>query len=306
MNNILFPLVNSVNEPMIGSKCTLRPFTTSGSISDVPIITYSDANGTASFSNVINGIYKFNFSNAGANNPSTYINYEDTVVYLNIPEVTGSISNGFVYITNNVPLPNISGSSSGSGNPIQLGVDISSMCNIIKSQLNDWATQEQGIAVIAEDINEKVLIGFNNCIGPKCLIVFVGEEVYGDESTSDMTGWTKRTFDVVIQRGKILSDPRNSALTNINGPAKSFYSLVEKARDVCRTIIWPAPMCYNPTIYHNIRPGEQSGWLMDSYIISFSILVQIGRIQTEPAELGGGEFVRLNDPLNIIMNQSPG
>lgn len=187
------------------------------------------------------------------------------------------------------------------------GVGISDMANIIKDTLNDYCGQQGGVAVIAADPHEKLMIGYNNAVGIKCLICFVGEESDGDASISDATGRVKRDFDIIIQRGKILSEPRNTSLTTHNGPARDFYSQVEEIRDLCRCIIWPTPFVHNPANYNSLRPGQSDGWLMDSYILSFSLLTQIGRVAVNPPQLSrpdGSPFVQLEDPEGIQQNQS--
>jgi hypothetical protein len=188
--------------------------------------------------------------------------------------------------------------------PQLLATDISSMSNMINNALNDWSLQNKGISVVAEGLDEKVMIGFNNTIGPRCLVVFVGEEPRGD--LSELEGWVIRHFDISINRGKILSDPRNSGLTKDTQQARSFYSLVAEARDVLRSIILPDGLFYNPIIYNGIRPDPQDKWLMDSYVISISIICNIGRIQTTPPEIAGGQMVELGDLTSLIQNQPPG
>jgi len=294
--NLYFPLLDSINNPITGSYVTLRLYSTSGSIANFPVSTFSNTLGTASFSNVYPSIYKLTYTSGGANNPSTYVAYDDVEVYLNIPDLSGSTVNGFNYITSSLELPSLSGSA-GNGNEAQLGVDISNMANLLKNNLEDWCQQNKGICFVADDDNEKMNIGWNNTVGPRILIVYVGETPHGDESTSDLEGWVKRTFDIIIQRGKTLTANRNQALTNIVGNARPFYSQVEKVRDVVRTIELPTPMCYPTAIYDGMRPGEQSSWLMDSYILSFTILVQIGRASVLPPQLSnnGVPFLNLND-----------
>lgn len=181
-------------------------------------------------------------------------------------------------------------------NEPNLGVSISAQCNRIKEVLNDFAAGEQGICIVAENINEKLLTGFNNVIGPKILVAFVSEEAYGSEDVQELLGMTRRYFDILIQRGKILSDPRNSALSNTTGPSKPFYDLLEDCRDAVRTIEWPTPMVLNPIEYHGMKPFSQENWLMDSYIISISILTQIGRVQFQPPQIAAnGPFVQLDN-----------
>jgi len=185
-------------------------------------------------------------------------------------------------------------------NESNLGVSISDQTLIIKNTLNDWASENQGICIVCENIEEKLLTGFSNVIGPKILVQFIGEESIGDESVQELLGHVRRSFDILVQRGKVLSDPRNTALTTITGPSRPFYNIVEEIRDKIRCIIWPSPMTTNPTEYHGIRPFENGNWLLDSYVINVSIVTQIGRVQATPGALGGGngnDWVQLSDSL---------
>ena len=308
-NTLQFNLIDSQNNPLTGSLVTLRPLFSSGSYSTAPQQTFADINGTASFYNVLSTIFEYSYTAAGANSASfvnsNYIAYEPTVGYINVPDITGSII-AFDYIINFVNNGNPLTGSSGSffGNESQLGVDIPQMTNTIREYLNDWALQENGACFIAEDNTEKINIGFNNCVGPRVLIIFTGE--LPDGENSELTGRVRRNYDVIVQRGKILNEPRNSALTTTNGSAKPFYALVEGAREVVRSIIFPQNCVYNPPIYQGIMPAAQSGWLMDSYIISFSILMAIPRIQSAPPQLGVNEWVNLTMPLQFnLPNSSP-
>lgn len=191
------------------------------------------------------------------------------------------------------------------------GVSIGSMCNVIKNVLNDYLSAElQGIAIISENEREWLLPGYTNCIGPKCLIYFVGESSYGDESISDVTARVVRDFEIIVQRGKILGDPRNTSLTTSQGPSLSFFSMAELIRDKVRALIFPTPMVFNPVQFKGMRAGSTTtdNRLIDSYIISISILCQIPRITVSPPELGGGytnnDFLQLTDPEGINFNQS--
>lgn len=191
------------------------------------------------------------------------------------------------------------------GTEQQLLVTIPDMANQFKSILSDWAAKYGGVCFIAEDDQEKINIGFNNCVGPRVLIVFTGEEPYLSEDISDQVPWERRNWDILIQRGKVMSDPRNSSLTTANGPSKAFYALMEECRDVMRCIQLPQAVCYNPIEYKGIRPGQSELWLMDNYIMSFTTLVQIPRIQYQSPELTGiGGFVNLEPPGNWVPNST--
>ena len=198
-NTLYFYLVDIQSNPVVGAKCSLRPINVSGSISNTPIITYSDGNGTASYSNVYPALYEFKFTGNNYVSQSvlgeSYVAYDPTIIYVQIPDISGTI-NGSNYVVNNISASYITGSGAGTTESDN-GTSIPQMCNTIRNFLEDWAIQNQGAAFLAEDASEKINIGFNNCVGPKVLIVFTGEQADGDDS--ELTGRVKRTFDVIIQ-----------------------------------------------------------------------------------------------------------
>ena len=189
-------------------------------------------------------------------------------------------------------------------NEEQLGISISEQCNTIKSVLSDICSQEQGVAIVSENIEDKKLTGFNNVIGPKVLITFVGEELLGGDDVAELIGRARRYFDILVQRGKVLTGPMETGLTKTIGPSKSFYDLLEIIRNTIRSIEWPSPMVQNPGEYHGMRPSQNEGWLLDSYIINYSTIVDIGRIQVEAPQLQYGPMTQLEDPEGIQFNKS--
>ena len=192
-------------------------------------------------------------------------------------------------------------------NESALGVSISQQCNTIKDTLNNICSQEKGICVVAENIDDKVLTGFNGVIGPKILVTFVGEEPHGSEDVAELLGMSKRFFDILVQRGKILSGPtQGGGLVSTIGPSKPFYDLLETIRDAIRCIEWPTPMCFGMGVYGGMRPASTENWLLDSYIISYSVFTQIGRIQVEAPQIQYGPMVQLQDPEGIQFNKISG
>lgn len=186
----------------------------------------------------------------------------------------------------------------------QLGISISQQCNLIKEVVGDICSQEKGICIVAENVDEERLQGFNNVIGPKVFIVFVGAEPMGGDDVKELIGRERRFFDILIQRGKILCDPLTTSLTQTTQQAKPFYDLLEIIRDTVRSMIWPSPMVQNPTEYNGMRPFQTDARVLDSYIINISTIVDIGRIQVEAPQLGYGPMVQLQDPEGIVFNKS--
>lgn len=190
-------------------------------------------------------------------------------------------------------------------NEDQSGVSIAQQLNFIKNAVNDYCIEQGGIAVVTQTVNEKVMIGFNNSVGPRIQIVFVGEETAGPADISELLGWTRRYFDVIVQRGRLLDAPIPNSFSSTTGPTRPFSDQLEEIRDICRSIIWPVPMVQNPAEYRGIRPAFNDEWLCDKYIISFAVLTQIGRIQVEAPQLSTGPFVELSDPLpGVQFNKS--
>jgi hypothetical protein len=186
----------------------------------------------------------------------------------------------------------------------ELGISVSAQCNTLKQALNDIASQEQGRCLIAENIDEKLWMGFDNTIGPKILIAFVGEDpVASSSDVQELVGRVRRHFDVLVTRPKILTAERNTALTETVGPSKSFYELLERIRDTVRCIEWPS-LVQNPTEYSGMRPGNMDNWMLDSYIISISTILDIGRVSLNPPEIANGPYIGTTDPSGIEFNKS--
>lgn len=187
------------------------------------------------------------------------------------------------------------------------GLTISEQCNMIKDPINEYCQSQGGIAVVSENIDDKVLTGYNNAVGPKCLVVFVAEEPVGDEDTSELLGMTRRYFDIMVTRGKKRTDVKTSGLVDPSGITRPFYDQVEEIRDICREIIYPTTFCINPAEYRGMKPGNMDNWNLDSYIISISVLTQIARPSVLPPELSNGNlgpWIQLNDQDGLQPNTS--
>ena len=139
------------------------------------------------------------------------------------------------------------------------------MCNFMKSAIGDWCSQNQGVCAIAAELDEKILTGFNNVVGPRVFIIYLGEDAGGDESVKELLDMSIRHFDILIQRGKMLTFPRNAALTTDVGPSRNFYDLVEELRDLVRCLEFPTPMVIAPIVYNSTRPSSTDAWMTDGF-----------------------------------------
>jgi hypothetical protein len=111
------------------------------------------------------------------------------------------------------------------------------------------------------------------------MVDYQGEAPYGDDSVSHLTGMVKRDWNIIIERTKTDTEPRNLDLTSTIGSAVPFYTLAEQLRDVVRAILWPQPECYNPTLFNDMRGEKMEGeYSIRKFVISISVLVQIPRI----------------------------
>src|ERR1017187_572500 len=117
MTNIFFQFIDSCSNPLTGSRVLLKPWNgpyISGSCFAYtgPSIQFSDSiTGVATFSSVVAGIYKVSFSNAGAllMANGTYQNFDNTIIYIGVPETNGSTHNGMDFLltnTSNTTNPN--------------------------------------------------------------------------------------------------------------------------------------------------------------------------------------------------------
>src|SRR5579862_6111778 len=102
--NIFFPIVDNCSNPLVGSKVTIRAVTPPYYIGTVfnptasfggPSVQYTDVTGNATFTNVVPGIYKVSYTNYNANNPSLYTKYDDTFLYILVPNTGSTTVDGF-------------------------------------------------------------------------------------------------------------------------------------------------------------------------------------------------------------------
>jgi hypothetical protein len=289
--NLQFPLINSVSQPLTGSKATLQLFVTSSTIqSTFPTSVYSDGGGTASFYNVLPGIYSFIWTNAGAVSSSTYTNQGTNEVYLNIPDTSGSlVTNGFIYLYTGSLAPIPESGSAQVGSEYDLGIDIVSMTNNINRIVNDWALFYGGISNVYKVGMDNAQWGYDNTVGPKCLVEYKGENTYGDESVSHLTGYVIRDFDIIVERMETDTEPRSIDLVTTVGAAVPFLTLAGELRNLVRSILLPEPACYNPVIYRGMTMERKDEEMRNKAIISIQIICQIPRIQFYPPQLTNGQ-----------------
>ena len=60
-----------------------------------PTICYTDTTGSAYFGNTISGIYELKWTNSDANNMSIYKDYNETIIYIYVPELSGLTVDAF-------------------------------------------------------------------------------------------------------------------------------------------------------------------------------------------------------------------
>ena len=296
-NTIQFPLADNIGNPLTASKAVLQLYYAPISASQFlfPISTYSDNNGTASYSDVITGVYTFKFSNANAQYASsgTYINQGFTQVYLIIPDIEdgSTISNGFQYIfTGSID----TGSIADTGTMYDLGIDLAGMTSNINRIVNDWAMQYGGISFVSWETKEKINYGFDNCIGPKCMVSYKNEDVYGDDVIGNIAGWVIRHFNISIERQQNDTQPKYLDLVETVGAARPFFTLVEELRDYLRAILLPSPSCYGPVIYEGMSGDKEDEFMTNRFTISIGIICQIPRVQFYPSQLVGGNGPYIN------------
>lgn len=111
MTNLYFTF-NELANPLTGSKVALTAFTSpmlylvSGSYvaeAGYTVGQFSDSTGSVYFSGVTPGIWKVAYSNAGANVPATYQNFNNKIFYINVLDNSGSANyvDGFNFMINN-------------------------------------------------------------------------------------------------------------------------------------------------------------------------------------------------------------
>ncbi len=150
---------------------------------------------------------------------------------------------------------------------------ISDMLKYAQGQLEIWAkTQKGGRARIAADPVDLLEILTNTPGGICAAIMFHSEQKRGIYEES---GGVDRTFWVAITRGRGMRLHRGEELVQANAGGPPLYDLLEEARQQVRALQFDAATTEVSPDYKGTRPIQVEGYLLDAYIIEFSIFDQL-------------------------------
>jgi hypothetical protein len=165
-------------------------------------------------------------------------------------------------------------------------IKISYQTKFIQSQLQKWADENDGVAEIADDLEEMWRIAFNRSSSPRCIIAYLGEDIIGDDASSEFIGRIERHFGVLVSSGKGYTPKRGDQLVEIVGNSKPFYDLLEEARDVIRVLQFDRRVIMFPIKYKSMKPALPADAPMNAYMIEFSLICQQRMVyQTEDSRI---------------------
>ena len=147
---------------------------------------------------------------------------------------------------------------------------IKDLFEIVFTPLKAWAESQQAKAVIASDEQQAWAYCFASEVVPKFIIVWTGEEMYGEDSVSAINRMANNNFDIIVTRNRGLQVDRAQTLV-WNASVTPLFEIVQQVRDLIRCIQDTAlpewPINYKGTEQFNIP-----GFIMDCYRIRFQIL----------------------------------
>lgn len=159
---------------------------------------------------------------------------------------------------------------------------ISDQLNFIKSSLGDWAEDQQGIAVIASDVDKMWETAYETATVPRCIICCGGEDIRGDFKVAAATSRVDRHFIVLVSRGSGFTADRGKTISENVGNIRPFTDLLEEARDVIRSLQFDPSvaetMDTEPVDYKGMKPVTIDGYPIHAYTIEFSIGTQLATI----------------------------
>ncbi len=156
---------------------------------------------------------------------------------------------------------------------------IADQAKAIRDPLEKWASDQGGKAFIAADLHHMWNMANANSKNPRIIIVFNGEEPRGGFEMAAILRRVDRQWIALVTRGNVTHAQRGASLTD-SDTATAFYTLVEQARDIIRSIIGASVEL--PVDYKGIRPYQIGDVLMDAYQIDFSMAVDLTEIVEAP------------------------
>jgi hypothetical protein len=155
----------------------------------------------------------------------------------------------------------------------------------IQAALQSWIEADGGKAIVAFSLGHMWTHMMQKDTAAQAVVAYEGEDIVGDEATAENVGVVMRNFIVGLKRNRGYSDTPGDKLTATAGvgdptkalpAARPFYSMLEEARDVIRSMEPPYHLCLSrPVIYKGVKPFETPDHWTDAYTIEFSMLTQL-------------------------------
>ncbi len=161
---------------------------------------------------------------------------------------------------------------------------------MLQGALQEWIQGESGgMAFVANDAVHLWQILMTGPAKPKAIVIYDGEEIRGPFDIAAVCGRVDRIFRVIISRGRGFNQEAGKSLTVGTAGGRPMFELVEKARDIIRTIIFSISEddAERPSDFKRVRPLEplMREMLIDAYQIEFSVGSDVGMIADQPQEL---------------------
>jgi hypothetical protein len=162
-------------------------------------------------------------------------------------------------------------------------LSIIEQAKVIKEALDLWAPQDAGKCIIASNIYDMWAMASNNAQGARAILAYHGETIRGDFPVAAFLSRIDRQWQLAILRPQGPAPERGSQLTDPLGNNRPFYTLVEEARDIIRSLVFDANFCERQVDYHGIKSMQMvNGQVLDGYIIEFSIGTQLQMVSAVP------------------------
>ncbi len=162
---------------------------------------------------------------------------------------------------------------------------IATVAEILRQAYQTWAdANNYGKAYVVSSLNEMWTQATNNSQVPNIIICYMGDEARGPFETAAATHRGDLQFDIALIRGKNWATPREGALTESSQNARSFYDLLEEARDVFRALTNISVEKYSD--YKSMSPFDQAedkwGHLVDGFVIHGSVAMDYPQLSPTP------------------------
>lgn len=158
---------------------------------------------------------------------------------------------------------------------------ISSQAGQITFYLNEWASQNGGIAVTTSNLRDMWSQATQASDRPTIYTCYMGETARG----GDFSRWVHRvdrSWATLVKRGRGFNANRGDSLTQTVGNAIPFYDVVEIIRDKIRAILSISEE--DLVEFSSIRPWQLGNQILDAYLIEYKTANDLPTITSVPQD----------------------